>query len=97
MSIFQSVYRYKVDKEDRRMWKVLLAKKKYEDAKLFCKDDSFKLNRIRVRQAQDLFKQVRERSHYGNGANLDRYIVGITYSNIFLDPGPIREIRRNVQ
>ncbi|XP_003738575.1 vacuolar protein sorting-associated protein 18 homolog [Galendromus occidentalis] len=52
-----SVYRYKADREDRRMWKVLLAKKRYEDAKLFCKDDNFKLNKIRVRQAQDLFKQ----------------------------------------
>lgn len=40
------------------MWKVLLAKKKYEAAKRFCEDDSFKLNKIRIRQAQDLFKQV---------------------------------------
>ena len=52
------------------MWKVLLAKKKYEEAKLFCKDDSFKLNKIRVRQAQDLFKQVRWSSKKFKSAHL---------------------------
>ncbi|XP_022705297.1 vacuolar protein sorting-associated protein 18 homolog [Varroa jacobsoni] len=51
------VFKYKVYEEDRYMWRVLLAKKKYEEAMLFCKNDPIKLNKVRLRQAQDLFRQ----------------------------------------
>ncbi|OQR75434.1 vacuolar protein sorting-associated protein 18-like [Tropilaelaps mercedesae] len=52
-----AVFKYKIYDEDRHMWRVLLAKKKYDDALLFCKNDPFKLNKVCLQQAQDLFNQ----------------------------------------
>lgn len=54
---WQEVFRYKVVEENRHMWRVLLAKKRYDQALLFCKNDPLKLDKVWFRQAQDLFSE----------------------------------------
>lgn len=60
------VYRYKVTREDRHMWRVLLSLKKYDEAKVFCHGDPVKINKILVKYAQDRFTE----GDYENSARL---------------------------
>ncbi|VVC29853.1 Clathrin, heavy chain/VPS, 7-fold repeat,Pep3/Vps18/deep orange,Zinc finger, RING/FYVE/PHD- [Cinara cedri] len=51
----RAVFRYKITKEDRNVWKVYLDKGMFEEAKEICIDNPYRMNQVLVRQADNFF------------------------------------------
>lgn len=53
----KSIFKCKMDREDRNVWKTYLDQNKFEMAKKFCYGDHLKLVQVRMREAEELFKK----------------------------------------
>lgn len=53
----RSIFKCKMDREDRNVWKTYLDQNNFEMAKKYCYGDQMKLVNVRVREAEELFKK----------------------------------------
>ncbi|XP_025200060.1 vacuolar protein sorting-associated protein 18 homolog [Melanaphis sacchari] len=51
----RAVFRYKITKEDRHVWKVYLDKGMFEEAKEICINNPYRINQVLIRQAEHFF------------------------------------------
>ncbi len=52
-----AVYKFRVDREKRNVWRIYLERGEFDLAQQFCRDDPDKLDEVFTRRAQDLFEK----------------------------------------
>ncbi|XP_050541562.1 vacuolar protein sorting-associated protein 18 homolog [Daktulosphaira vitifoliae] len=86
-----AVFRYKLQKEDRYIWKIYIDKGRFEEAREICQNNPFRMNQVLVRQANNYFDTKQYEKSAMVYANLNISFEEIVLKFLYLkDKKPIK-------